>query len=461
MAKVLIIDESPEWWMPFKSELGKAHSFSMLPPQKDITDHLEKQDYESILLNFQTSQEDGFRLLKQIKQVSPHTPVIAVSQDEKADLIVQAIKEGVFDFLIKPFLKEKLLLSINRGLENRHLKNEIDYLRRGQDVIYDFDKIIAKSNVMKQLMLTLKKYAQTDATVLITGETGTGKSFLSGSVHYNSNRRAQPFIKITCSNLPENLLESELFGHEKGAFTGADKTRIGRLEQAKGGTVFLDEIGEMTASLQAKLLRVLEEKAFERVGGNKTIYSDMRIMAATNRNLEARVAEGTFREDLYYRLNVLRLHLPPLRERAECIEPMSNFLLDKICRNLKKKIIGFTPEVTEIFRHYHWPGNIRQMANTIERAIIMEDHSLIRLQNIILPDMESRCEKGEKSERFEFQERTDQTLVNIEKESILEALDKSLWIQKDAAVRLGITPRTLNYKIKKLGITHPAWRKHK
>jgi DNA-binding NtrC family response regulator len=458
MAKVLIIDESPDWWEPFKKELGKSHSFSILLPKNDITGHLEKQDYESILLNFQPSSEDGFRLLKQIKKISPHTPVIAVSQNEKADLIVQAIKEGVFDFLIKPFLKEKLLLSIDRGLENRHLKNEIDYLRRGQDVIYDFDRIIAQSEVMKQTMVILKKYCQTDSTILITGETGTGKSFLSGSIHYNSERRARPFIKITCANLPENLLESELFGHEKGAFTGADKTRVGRLEQAKGGTVFLDEIGEVNASLQAKLLRVLEEKAFERVGGNKTIYSDMRIIAATNRKLEGRVADGTFREDLYYRLNVLRLHLPPLRERIECIEPISMFLLEKICRNLKKKIKGFTAEVTDIFRKYHWPGNIRQMANVIERAVIMEESSLIHHQHVILPETNGQIMKSEKADDAG---EPNQTLVNMQKESILEALEKCLWIQKDAAIRLGITPRTLNYKIKKFGITYSGWRKNK
>jgi DNA-binding NtrC family response regulator len=457
MAKVLIIDESPDWWKPLENELGKSHSFSMLLPQKDITGHLQNQDYESILLNFQPSREDGFRLLRQIKKISPHTPVIGVSQDEKADLIVEAIKEGVFDFLVKPFLKEKLLLSIDRGIENRHLKNEIDYLRHEQDVIYDFDRIISRSKVMKQAMVTLKKYSQTDSTILITGETGTGKSFLSGSVHYNSKRRARPFIKIPCANLPENLLESELFGHEKGAYTGADKTRVGRLEQANGGTVFLDEIGEMSALLQAKLLRVLEEKAFERVGGNKTIYSDMRIIAATNRKLEVRVAEGAFREDLYYRLNVLRLHLPPLRERIECIEPLSIFLLEKICRNLKKKITGFTPEVTDIFRNYYWPGNIRQMANIIERAVIMEKNSLIRSQHVILPEIHGRIRGSEKADDSGDY----QTLVNIQKKSIREALEKSLWIQKDAALRLGITPRTLNYKIKKFGITHPGWRKHK
>ncbi len=461
MARLLIIDDSPEWLKPFETDLSKVHNYSLLSPVENITDHLKKQNYESILLNFQSSRDDGFRLLKQIKQISPHTPVIAFSHDEKADLIVEAVKEGVFDFLVKPFLKEKLMLSIDRGLENRHLKNEIDYLRREQDVIYDFDKIISRSAVMQDLMTALKKYSRTDSTILITGETGTGKSFLSGSVHYNSARRARPFIKINCANLPENLLESELFGHEKGAFTGANKTRVGRLEQAKGGTVFLDEIGEMSTSLQAKLLRVLEEKKFERVGGNKVICSDMRIIAATNQKLENLLSKGVFREDLYYRLNVLRLHLPPLRERTECIEPLANFLLEKTCRNLKKKIKGFTPEVIQLFKNYLWPGNIRQIANTIERAVIMEDQQLIRPKNIIMPEIEETVIENKNSIKdYDVQEHSE-TLMSAQRELIIQALEKNLWIQKDAAKNLGITPRTLNYKIKKLGITHPAWRKHK
>jgi DNA-binding NtrC family response regulator len=461
MARLLIIDNKNDWWKPFENDLAKVHIFSLFPPTKDITDHLKKQNYESILLSFENSREDSFRLLKEIKLISPHTPIIGVSQDEKADLIVEAVKEGVFDFLVKPFLKEKLLLSIRRGLESRLLKNEIDYLRRGQDVIYDFEKIIACSEVMKQLMATLKKFCQTDSTILITGETGTGKSFLSGSMHYNSARRARPFIKINCANLPENLLESELFGHEKGAFTGADKTRVGRLEQAQGGTVFLDEIGEMSASLQAKLLRVLEEKTFERVGGCKTIRSDMRIITATNQKLEILVGEGSFREDLYYRLNVLRLHLPPLHERTECIEPMAVFLLEKACRNLKKKIKGFLPEVMENFKNYPWPGNIRQMANTIERAVIMEEQEYIRPQNIIMPEIGHSMVLKDIDTPYAIDGKPAETLINAQKELILQALEKSLWIQKDAACSLGITPRTLNYKIKKLGITHPGWRKHK
>ena len=457
MAKILIIDERLDWWTDLKPDLEAHHVFKTWSVDIDIVDFLKKEEYEIILLSFQLKRCDSFTLLKQINQVSPQTPVIGLSDLEEADLIVRAVKKGAFDVIIKPFLKEKMLLAIERGLENRHLRNEIDYLKREQDIIYDFNRIIAFSPSIKRMISTLKKFAQTDSTILITGETGTGKSFLSGAVHYNSHRRNKPFIKINCANLPETLLESELFGHEKGAFTGANKTRVGRLEQAKDGTVFLDEIGEMSAALQAKLLRVLEEKSFERVGGNRTITSDVRIIAATNRKPEDQVSEGSFREDLYYRLNVLRVHIPPLRERHECIEPLSDYLLDKICRNLKKKINGFAPQVLGAFKSYSWPGNIRQLANTIERAAILEETAQIEQQHVILPDLKKIPSLSGDAPTL----RPAESLADKEKETILNALEECLWIQKDAARKLGITPRALNYKVKKFNITHARWRKNK
>ena len=457
LAKILIIDDFPLWGADLKAEIEAHHAIVSWPVQGDIGTHLQKQDYEVILLNLQLQKVGSFSLMKQIQTVSPHTPIIGLSDSDQAELIVNAVKKGAFDVIVPPFFKEKILLSIGRGLENRHLKNEIDYLKREQDIIYDFNRIIAQSAAMKRMIATLKKFSLTDSTILITGETGTGKSFLSGAVHYNSRRRTRPFIKINCANLPETLLESELFGHEKGSFTGANKTRVGRLEQAKDGTVFLDEIGEMSAALQAKLLRVLEEKSFERVGGNRTILSDVRIIAATNRKPETQVMEGSFREDLYYRLNVLRIHIPPLRERPECIGPLSIYLLEKICRNLKKKISGFSPNVMAAFKEYSWPGNIRQLANTIERAAILEGSSLIELQHIILPDL-----KTVQPVSGEIQiPKPAESLADREKQTVLSVLEDCLWIQKDAAHRLGVTPRALNYKIKKFGITHPRWRKNK
>jgi DNA-binding NtrC family response regulator len=455
MSSILVIEESQKWLNHVKKALVPSYDLSCWSDEKNIGTLLQQKEYEIILLSLQLEKIDSFGMLKRIKLLSPHTPVVATSEIDEAGLIVKAVKEGCFDFITKPFSQQKIQLSIQRALENRHLRNEIDYLRHEQDVIYEFDGIIARSPSMKQTIVTLKKFSGTNATILVTGETGTGKSFLSGAIHFNSPRQNKPFIKINCANIPESLLESELFGHEKGAFTGANKTRIGRLEQGKGGTVFLDEIGEMSLGLQAKMLGVLEEKSFERVGGNRTIHSDVRIIAATNKSPEKEVAEGAFREDLYYRLNVLRIHLPPLRERKECIEPLACHLLDKACRNLKKKIEDFSPEALEVFKSYSWPGNIRQLANTIERAVILEESHRIQIENIILPEPIKRKSKEEATTHAPVH-----SLAGQERDAILSALEKSLWVQKEAAELLGLSPRALNYKVKKLGITHPHWRKN-
>ena len=378
--------------------------------------------------------------------------MLVVSEQKKTETVVQAIKAGAFDFIVKPYSSTRIRIAVEQAVENRALKNEIDYLRRTQDITYDFDRIIAISPSMGKVISTLRRIADSEATILITGETGTGKSILSGTVHFNSLRRTRPFIKINCANIPETLLESELFGHERGAFTGAAKTRTGRLEQANGGTVFLDEIGEFTPALQAKLLRVLEEKCFERLGGNQTIRTDIRIIAATHRNLEASVEAGTFRADLYYRINVLRVHLPPLRERRECIEPLANYLIEKACRELKRSFNGFAPGVIELFKRHHWPGNVRELSNAIERAVLLEESNRITLDSISLFGF---------SQKAEFCPRPLKDLEASEKDLLLEALELTDWVQKDAASRLGVTARKLNYMIKKHGITHNRWRKNR
>lgn len=429
------------------------------PNGKSIAKILDEMKYDVILVSIQMRQDDGFKLLRWLRKTAEHVPIIVTSEIERSELVVKAVKEGAFDFVAKPFSAEKINLVIDRALENRGLKNEIDYLRRKQDVIYDFDQIIAHSSSMKQVLNTIRKFANTESTILITGETGTGKSFLSGSIHFNSSRKKKPFININCANIHETLLESELFGHEKGAFTGANKTRIGRLEQGNGGTVFLDEIGEMSIALQSKFLRVLEDKCFERVGGNQTIYSDVRIIAATNKILEEEVSAGRFREDLYYRINVLRVHLPPLRERRECIEPLAKVLLEKACSSLRKRIDGFSPEVIDIFKTYSWPGNIRQLANTIERAAILEEKSLITKENVLLTELVQAPKAPVPNETPT--PLPIKSLESNEKEAILRALEECAWIQKDAADKLGVSPRALNYKIRKLGITHSRWLKNR
>lgn len=418
---------------------------------KSFKQEIKRSHFDVIILNASHNDSTGFELLDYSKKILPFTPVIITSKSDNAEFIVEAIKKGAFDFISQPFSTARLQLVVQRAIKQKELQNEINYLRGKQDIIYDFDKIVAESPSIKKIITSLKKFSSTDSTILITGDTGTGKSFLSGSIHFNSHRREYPFVKINCSNIPESLLESELFGHEKGAFTGADKQRIGRFEQANGGTIFLDEIGEIPLEIQSKLLRVLEEKAFERVGGNKTITVDVRVIAATNKDLSKQIQQGKFREDLYYRINVLPVHLPPLKERPECIEPLSMVLLKKGCITLKKNIKGFTPTAMEIIQSYTWPGNIRQLTNTIERAIILEEDDMIGPDSISIPNFHQPTIPPGSTE----------PLIAHEKELILRALKDNLWVQKNAAKRLGISPRALNYKIRKFGITHPNWRKNR
>jgi DNA-binding NtrC family response regulator len=463
MVRVLIIEEDESWKATLSRALSSSYHMCLCSNEIEASRLLDKQAFDVILLemDMRPGLSDQINLIKRFSLAPPYTPVIVTSRSEKAELIVKAIKAGAADFIAKPYSAEKIRLAIDHGLENKSLKNEIDYLRRQQDVIYDIERIVAASPAMKNVISMLKRLANSDSTILMTGETGTGKSLISGTIHFNSPRKSKPFTKINCANIPETLLESELFGHEKGAFTGASKTRAGRFEQANGGTVFMDEIGELSPVLQAKLLRVMEDKAFERLGTNRTIYSDIRIIAATNRNLEQAVAAGTFREDLYYRINVLRVHLPPLRERRDCIEPLATHLLTRICRSVKKQVDGFTPEVMYLFKRYSWPGNIRELSNTIERAVILEDDHFVHLENVSLPEVsQPQDEHGNTGQGVRDSERSSQHLQDHEKDLILEALKKSLWIQKDAAALLGVTPRALHYKIRKHGITHPRWYKN-
>ena len=426
-------------------------SLSYINSPRDFKVEVKKKHFDVIMIDVNGKESTTLKQLNQVYNQIPNTPIIVFSKFEKAEFIVKAVKNGAYDFIAAPYTPQRIRLVVQRAIKLREQQNEIDYLRRNQDVVYDFNKIVAESPSIKKVIDSLKKFAETDSTILITGDTGTGKSFLSGTIHFNSPRKNKPFIKINCANIPETLLESELFGHEKGAFTGADKQRIGRFEQANGGTIFLDEIGEISMEIQSKLLRVLEEKSFERVGGNKTISVDVRVIAATNKNLTEQMDKGKFREDLFYRINVLPVHLPSLRERPDCIEKLSGVLLRKSCGHLKKKITGFSDAAMDIIKSYNWPGNIRQLNNTIERALILEETAIIRSKSISIPNFHAPTIPADSYE----------PLAVHEKELILKALKDNLWVQKNAAKRLGISPRALNYKVKKFGITHPNWRKNR
>jgi Nif-specific regulatory protein len=308
---------------------------------------------------------------------------------------------------------------------------------------------------LQKVLGVVRKVAKSNSTVLIRGETGTGKELIAGAIHHNSLRAARNFVKVNCAALQENLLESELFGHEKGAFTGADRQRIGRFEQADGGSLFLDEIGDMSASTQAKILRVLQEHEFERLGGTRTIKVDVRLIAATNRDLPAMVANGQFREDLYYRLNVVSIDMPSLRERKEDILPLAAWFIRRFSSELKKKVDGLEADAQKLLMRYNWPGNIRELENAIERAALLAEGSLIRADDLRLGDFSN----GQRDTSVAVKiPPTGIPLEEIERQALIEALKMSNWVQKDAAELLAISPRVMNYKIKTLGIELPRRR---
>ncbi len=467
MYKILVFDSCQDNNKAIETALGSNIDLTFKTLPRDFQKEVDAQQYDLVLVGIDAANGRSMEILDYTHKKTPYTPIIITSRTEKAEVIVNAMQKGASDFLVHPVSEARITLAIQKAVENREQRFELDYLRRNQDVVYDFADIIAFSPKMKEIIKSLKKFSRTDSTILITGATGTGKSFLSGTVHFNSPRKKKPFVKINCANIPEDLLESELFGHEKGSFTGADKQRIGRFEQANGGTIFLDEIGEISIGLQTKLLRVLEEKSFERVGGNKTIHADVRVIAATNKDLLQHIKPGHFREDLYYRINVLPIRLPSLKDRRECILPLVNVLLKKSCRSMGSIVKGFSQEALDNIQSYEWPGNIRQLANTIERAVILEEGGYIQLENLSLPyhSGKERVENNGYTDTDAPQEiepePQNESLAGQEKELILRLLEECLWVQKNAAKKLGISPRALNYKIKKLGITHPHWRRNK
>lgn len=405
-----------------------------------------------IIMDIRMPNIDGITAFKEMRQLRKQVPVILMTAYAAVETAVEAIKLGAFDYLIKPFDIEEVKLLTNRAIQLQKMSAKIVALNRQLVDSYRLDKIITNSPKMKELCRDIAKIAQSNASVLITGESGTGKELIANTIHYNSKRSSGPFIKINCGALPETLLESELFGHEKGAFTGAVTRRSGRFEQADHGTLFLDEIGEISPNLQVKLLRVLQEREFERVGGNQTVKTDIRVLAATNRNLADMVKQGTFRQDLYYRLNVVCLSAPPLRERREDIELLAGFFLQKFAAENEKNIMGFDPEVLKLLENYNWPGNVRELANVVERAVIMSTGSTIFTEDLpgqLIADsgrMEALVlEKPQGSTLKEM-------IKKVESMLIKDALQRNQGNKLRTAKILGMSRRSLLYKIQEYEI---------
>ena len=426
---------------------GAGHNVSQASNRHSALELLERHVFSVIIAQLYTGDANGFELLDYARENMPHTPVVALTECTTVDLAVKAMRKGAFDLLEKPFSDERLLFTLSNALQKEALHNAYDYLRHEQPFIYNISGIVAHSPRMRNVMGQVEKVAGTDATVLLTGETGTGKSLIAGAIHFNSSRKSGNLVTVNCAALAENLLEDELFGHEKGAFTGAHKARTGRFQQAHGGTLFLDEVGDMSPALQAKVLRAIEEKVVERVGGNRSFEVDVRIMAATNVDMKQAVEDGNFREDLYYRLKVASIRMPALRNRREDIIPLAERFLRKLSAESKRPEKGLTLEAEAALLQHDWPGNIRELRNVIERAIIFSNGREVGLGDLSL-------ERGEYQQR-ETASLDTLNLAELEERAILTALEQCDFVQRKAAKLLGITPRGLHYKLGKLNISHP------
>jgi Nif-specific regulatory protein len=458
MGRILIADDHDALRRGLVRGLTEAgHEIEEASNGNAAIERLHDSYFDVVLSDLKMGGSDGLDVLRTTRAMHPTTAVILMTAFGSVTTAVEAMKIGASDYVQTPFEIEEMEVKIEKALEVRRLKHEIEYLRGTQQDIYEFDRIIGSSGALEKVLDVVRKVARSNTTVLVRGETGTGKELIAGAIHHNSARAARNFIKVNCAALQENLLESELFGHEKGAFTGADKQRIGRFEQADGGTLFLDEIGDMSPNTQAKILRVLQEHEFERLGGTRTLKVDVRLIAATNRELTSMVATGTFREDLYYRLNVVTIQMPPLRERKDDIAPLTSFFIRRFAGELKKKVQGVDPDALKLLMRYHWPGNIRELENAIERAMLLADHALIQPDDLRLGETVTNSPRDAAS--IVKIPPTGIALEEIERIALVEALKMSNWVQKDAAELLAISPRVMNYKIKTLGIDFPKGRR--
>ena len=411
----------------------------------------KNEPVDIILSDFKMPDLNGIEVLEQVKKMNPEISFVIVTAYGTVENAVKAMRLGAFDYISKPVDLDELDLMIERIIEHRNLKSENQLLKTQLQEKYKISSIVSQSQKMEEVINVAARVAESKATVLITGENGTGKEVLAKAIHYMSSRKEKPFIAVNVPALTETLLESELFGHDKGAFTGADKMKKGRFEIANGGTLFLDEVGDIPQSIQVKLLRVLQEHQFERVGGTEKIEVDVRIIAATNKELEQKIKDGTFREDLYYRLNVVSIKIPPLRERKEDILPMIESFIEKYCKENNKEKLEVSKEVVDTLMKYNYPGNVRELENIIERAVVLTRSKVITLNDL---PMNIKGFKEEKSIGSLDEGTLTEQVEALEKQLIFDALQQSGGNQTKAGKLLGLTERNLRYKLKKYNIKH-------
>ncbi len=441
---ILIVDDEPLVRDLLKEVLEReGYQVDLAKDGLSALKFIQENFFDVVITDMKMPKMDGLSLLKEIKRFSPSTLVIVITAYGSIENAVEAMKQGACDYLTKPILPEQIKVTIKKVSKYHNLLRENRYLRSEVEHLYRGSQLIGESPPMKNVYKMIAKAAPSESTVLIYGETGTGKELASRAIHFMSPRRKKPFIKVNCAALPTELLESELFGYEKGAFTGALEKKEGRFELAHTGTLLLDEISETSPEFQAKLLRVLQEKEFERVGGTKTIKVDVRIIATTNQDPKEAVKKGKIREDLYYRLNVIPIYMPPLRERKEDIPLLVDYFLKKYSHQNGKRIKGVTKECLEMMENYHWPGNVRELENAIQRAVVISESEYLKPKDLFL-----RIE-----ENFETLFSLDNlTLEEMEKKLIKYTLQKVKGNKTKAAELLGVSVRTIHNKIKKFNI---------
>jgi two-component system NtrC family response regulator len=446
--RIVVVDDEPAQRDLIGGFLAKqGHEVFPTASGAEALAHVKDRRVDLVLSDCRMPGMSGPELLLGIKAVNPEVPLILMTAYGTVETAVQAMKDGAADYLTKPLDLEELLLRLARVAEQSRLRSEVRDLQARLVERHRLEGIIGESGRMQEVLALAKRVAPSNATVLIRGESGTGKELIARAIHFNSPRAGGPLVNLNCAALPEQLLESELFGHEKGAFTGAVAQRKGRFEQADGGSIFLDEIGDLSPALQVKLLRVLQERQFERVGGNRTLTVDVRVLAATHRDLERAMREGTFRDDLYYRLNVVTIQIPPLRERREDISLLLDHFLRNFAAKNRRDVTGLTAAARDALLKYDYPGNVRELENIIERAIL-----LCRGRVIDLEDLPATVRPGQRSADEPLPKDLPGVLADIERQAIESALERSGGVQTQAAAALGISERVLRYKMKKYGL---------
>src|SRR5215813_6067179 len=450
MATVLIVEDEPKLRRLLEISLGEdGHSVRTVADAESALKGLAREPADLIVTDLKLPGMDGLEFLHAAKRMNAATPMIVMTAYGSVETAVEAMKAGASDYVLKPFTMAEMKLVINKELDVQRVRDENRSLKEALGKRYHFQNIVARSSKMQEVLALVERVASTNSTVLIGGESGVGKDLIARAIHQNSRRASGPFIKINSTAIPDNLFESELFGFEKGAFTGAMTAKPGKFELADKGTLFLDEIGDVPAPIQVKLLRVLQEREFERLGGTRTLKVDVRLIAATNRDLRAALEEGTFREDLYYRLNVVPIDIPPLREHKQDIPELVNHFLARFSRGNGKQVDKITPAALKLLMDYHWPGNVRQLENTIERAVVLSANPVIDVDDIAL-DSNTAARNAVSASAPVLPE--GMTLEQWEDEIIREALRRANGNKSQAARMLGLSRNALRYRLSKMGL---------